>query len=79
MSLRENRAFRTIGYVLFALAILGFTLHVVFKVLTGDSLEPYRSGTLVQWTYGGALVVLLIVALLGIYWVAARAYERWKQ
>ena len=79
MSLRESKVFRAVGYSCFALAIAGFALHVLHKVLTGNAHETYRSGTLIQWTYGGALIVLIIMALLGIYWVGAKAYRKWLQ
>lgn len=77
MTLRISKRLRVAGYVLVALGIAGFALRVLLEVLSGNSLGTYRSGTLVQWTYSGALIVLIVMALLGIVGLIAKLYERW--
>jgi hypothetical protein len=80
MALRSKVVFRAVGYALVAIAILGFTLRLISKVATGHSLETYRSGTLVQWSYGAALVALVVLAfavivalsIRGISWLRTR-------
>ena len=78
MTARINKRLRVTGYVVVGLALAGFALRVLFKVVSGDSLETYRSATLVQWTYGGALIVLAILAIFGLIGLAAKWYERWR-
>ena len=78
MALRISKRLRVIGYVFVGLAIVGFAVRVLFEVLSGNSLGTYRSVTLVQWTYSGALIVLIMVALVGIVGLVAKLYERWR-
>ena len=61
MALRRKLVFRAVGWTLVAIAILGFALQLISKVAAGQSLETYRSGTLVQWSYGAALTALAVL------------------
>jgi len=62
MSFRDHRVLYVIGYTLSGLAVASFCLNVIFKVWSGHPLDTYHSVTLVQWTYGGALIVLVLAA-----------------
>jgi len=72
VALRQNVVFRAVGYALAAIAILGFTLRLILKVATGHSLETYRSGTLVQWSYGAALAALVVLACAAVVALSIR-------
>ena len=62
MALRGKVVVRAVGYTLVGLAILAFGSRLVLKVMDGQSLETYYSGTLVRWSYGAALVALIALA-----------------
>ena len=80
MTLRRKVFFQVVGFTLVGIAILGFGLRLVSKVRDGHALETYRSGTLIEWSYGAALVAfaVLAVALIvgGAMRVAAVVMER---
>jgi hypothetical protein len=61
VSPRSKTIFRVAGFSLGATAILGFALELILKVRDGHSLETYRSGNLVEWSYGAALVTLIVL------------------
>ena len=61
MAPRRKLVFRAVGGTLVAIAILGLVLRLISKVAAGQSLDTYRSGTLVQWTYGAALTALAVL------------------
>jgi hypothetical protein len=77
---RSKIIFRVAGFSLGAIAILGFALELILKVRDGHSLETYRSGNLVEWSYGAALVTLIVLAatalVAGLVRVAGRMRER---
>jgi hypothetical protein len=60
VTFRDHRVFGVIGYTLGGLSLLSFVTLVILKVATGHSLETYYSARLVQWTYGGALVTIVL-------------------
>jgi hypothetical protein len=62
MALRGKLVVRTIGYTLVGLAILNFAAFLVLKVMDGQSLETYHSGTMVRWSYGAALATFVALA-----------------
>jgi hypothetical protein len=80
VALRRKVFFRAVGLTLAGIAILGFALRLVLKVTSGNSLETYRSGKLVQWSYGAALTALVVLvgavlvalAIRGISWLRTR-------
>jgi hypothetical protein len=78
MGYRLGKPFRVTGYVLSALAFAGFAVKLLFEVLSGNSAETYRSVALVEWTYGGALIVLVLLGLLAFVGLALKIYERWR-
>ena len=69
---RTKVVFRAIGYTFVGVAIVGFALEVTLKVLEGKSLERYRSGTMIEWSYGAALVAILALASAAIVAVMVR-------
>ncbi len=60
MALKDHRVAGFIGIFLMGLSILSFVALVMLKVTTGHSLDTYYSASLVQWTYGGAMVTLVV-------------------
>ena len=62
MALHGKVVVRAVGYALVGLAILAFGSRLVLKVMDGQSLDAYYSGTLVRWSYGAALVALIALA-----------------
>ena len=60
MAFRDHKTLGIVGFVLTGLALLSFALRVTYKVATGHSLDTYYSATFVQWTYGGAFVMLVV-------------------
>jgi hypothetical protein len=66
VSPRSKAIFRAAGYSLVAIAILSFALRLILKVREGHSLDTYRSGTLVEWSYGAALVTLIVLMAAGL-------------
>ena len=60
MSFRDHRVFGVIGYTLVGLSIVSFVALVILKVATGHSLDTYYSGRLVQWSYGGVLITIIV-------------------
>ena len=61
-----------VGYTFVGVAIFGFALEVALKVLDGKSLETYRSGTMIEWTYAAALVAIIALAFAAIVAVVVR-------
>ncbi len=63
MELRRKLILRVVGFTFVVVAVLGFALEVALKVLGGKSLETYLSGTMIEWSYGAALVTIIALAL----------------
>jgi hypothetical protein len=61
MSLSKSVPFKATGLLLGGLAILSFSLRVLYKVETGHGNDIYMGGKGVVWTYSSALVVLVVV------------------
>jgi len=75
MAFHQNKVFRIIGFVLITLMVAGFGLRLVDEVLLrGNWLGTYRSGSLVQWTYSSALIVLVVASLIGLVAVTLRVW-----
>jgi hypothetical protein len=72
VSPRSKTFLRVVGYTFVGIAIFGFALEVALKVLGGKSLETYRSGTMIEWSYGAALVTIITLAFAGIVAVMVR-------
>ena len=80
MALRHKVVLHAVGYTLVVLALIAFSLRLILKVNSGQALETYRSGTQVQWSYGGALAalvalgvaVVVALAVRGFVWLRAR-------
>jgi hypothetical protein len=58
-----SRKFIALGCGLSGLGLFALAFRVFEKVHTGHSLETYYSGSLIQWTYGGAFVLILLLVL----------------
>jgi hypothetical protein len=78
MGLRITRRIRIVLYVFAGLALASFALSVLFEVVRGNSLGTYRSYGLVEWNYGGALIFLIALGVVGLAGVLIRLYERWR-
>jgi hypothetical protein len=80
LTFRDHKVLGVVGYTLGGLALISFAAEVILKVLSGHSLDIYYSARLIQWTYGGALVTLVVglvaAAVAGllrlIYWYRQR-------
>ena len=79
MAFRDHRVFGTVGYALVGLSILSFVLLVIVKVATGHSLDTYYSARLVQWTYSGALVTIVVGVLAGAVAGVLRFIDWYRQ
>jgi hypothetical protein len=82
VSPRGKLALRIIGFALGAMAFLAFVLRLILKVREGRSLETYRSGTLIEWSYGSALVTLIVLgaaALIAGLWRAVHSYRERRE
>jgi hypothetical protein len=67
--------------VVVATVFAAFALEVMQKVMSGHGLETYRSGRLVEFTYLGALVTLValaVVACIGLFIRAFGLLDRWR-
>jgi hypothetical protein len=62
VALRDKVVLRAVGYTLVALSILAFAAYLVLKVVEGQALETYHSGSLVRWNYGAALAAFVALA-----------------
>jgi len=62
VTLRDKVILRAVGYTLVGLSMLAFAAFLVLKVMGGHSLEVYRSGTMVRWSYGAALTTFVALA-----------------
>jgi hypothetical protein len=60
VSFRDHKVLGVVGYVLVGLAMFAFGALVILKVTIGHSMDTYYSGRLIQWTYGGACITLVI-------------------
>jgi heme A synthase len=76
---RDHRVLGAVGYTLVGLAILSFVAGVIVKVAAGHSLDTYYSARLVQWTYSGALITIVVAALVGIVAVALRLVDWYRR
>ena len=79
MAFRDHRVLGTVGYALVALSILSFAAFVILKVTTGYSLDTYHSGRLVEWTYGGALVTIVVGVVAGLIGGVIRLVHWYRQ
>jgi uncharacterized transporter YbjL len=79
VAFRDHRVLGTVGYALVTLGILSFVVRVINKVATGHSLEPDVSGRLTPWTYGGALVTIVALVLVGVIGGLIWLINRYRQ
>jgi hypothetical protein len=63
VAFRDHKVFGTVGYALIGLSVVSFGAFATLKVFTRHSLQTYYSGTLIQWTYGGAFVAIVVGVL----------------
>ena len=79
MAFRDHKVFGTVGYALVGLAVLSFIVVVIVQVATGHSLDTYYSARLVQWTYSGALVTIVVGVLAGVVAGVLRFIDWYRQ
>jgi hypothetical protein len=72
MALRSKVYFRVVGFTLVGIGLLGFGLRLISKVRDGHALETYRSGTMIEWSYGAALVAFAVLGVAAIIGGAMR-------
>jgi len=79
VTFRDHRVFGIIGYTLVGLSILSFVALVILKAATGHSLDTYYSARLVQWTYGGALVTIVLGVVAAVVGGVLRLIDWYRQ
>jgi len=72
VALRRKVFFRVVGLTLVGIGLMGFGLRLISKVRDGHALETYRSGTLIEWSYGAALVTFAVLGVAAIVGGAIR-------
>ena len=78
MSLRESRALSIIGFGLVGLALLSFSLRVVYMVWTGHGGDTYTSARNWVWSYSSALVVVVAVAAVVMVALVTHIWHRFR-
>ena len=78
MALRDSKLFRAIAYTTTGLALLSFALAVLFRVASGHGADIYVGGRGLHIPNAAALVTIIALLLLLVFWLAQRGWQRWR-
>jgi hypothetical protein len=78
MTLRKNKTFVVLAYGLAAISLLSAGAHIAYRALSGGWNDKYVSAALVSWSYGGAFILICVVALVGLIAGLLHVWRRWR-
>ena len=78
MALKDSRLFRFTAYTLFGLSIASFVFAIVTRVMGGHGTEIYHGGRGLPIPNVAALVTIVGVALVLLFGLGFRAWQKWR-
>ena len=78
MALRDSKLFRAVAYTATGLALLSFAMAVLFRVASGHGADIYLGGRGLKIPNAAALVTVIALLLVLIFWLIQRGWQRWR-
>ncbi len=78
MALRDSKLFRALAYTMFGLSLTSFVCAVVMRVANGQGAEVYHGGRGLLIHNVSALVVIVAVGLVLVFWFVRKIWCKWR-